>query len=450
MDTLREAVKACRSGPGLVEALEGAGVAGGPIPGLIADCLNERAGAAAAGAPAVAPANGVAAPAAAAAAAPPGERASLDSALCVIDGLMFLSPRGKQQLALFKHCLMVKTAKADISVPWSAIQHVAIIDQIPGDTKGKVLLYLHLDSEAKVMNGKTHLAAVVIQTTGEAQLDVAHPQGPPGSRLRGPAPVVLCQALGVVPGGPAPASFVSPDPQYFQSAAAAAGVKAHVKAREGFLYPLPSALCFLEAPQLFIPHSRIASIELMRAGGTSSTFDLVVHLRGGHTQEFGMLSRSEVGGIEVYIRKCRLALGAAPDSEEEEEADEGGAEAGAEQEDSDDPEDEDFNPSSSSDEEEEGEGGQQRSGGSGGTKRKRAEGGEAGEGGEEEEEEDDESEEGGSEEESSDEDDEDDGSVELVSEDEFSTGQLRSVIASESSGGRRAKRQRGEPGGSGS
>lgn len=166
--------------------------------------------------------------------------------------------------------------------------------------------------------------------------------------------------------------------------------------------------------------------------------------------------------------------------------------------------DEDFNPSSSSDEEEgEGEGQQQRSGGSGGAKRKRAgkgdsehsapvggshrllvcvprpagyvrtalrltprgthnpppaapsslacaEGGEAGEaGGAEAEAEDDseEEEEGSSDEESS---DEDDGSVELVSEDEFSTGQLRSVIASESSGGRRAKRQRGEAGGSGS
>lgn len=31
-------------------------------------------------------------------------------------------------------------------------------------------------SGAKVMNGKTPLHAVVIQTTAEAQLDVAHPQ----------------------------------------------------------------------------------------------------------------------------------------------------------------------------------------------------------------------------------------------------------------------------------
>ena len=44
------------------------------------------------------------------------------------------------------------------------------------------------------MNGKTALTALVIQTTADAQLDVAHPQG--GARLQGPAPVVLCQALG--------------------------------------------------------------------------------------------------------------------------------------------------------------------------------------------------------------------------------------------------------------
>lgn len=79
----------------MVEALQGAGVAGGPIPGLITDCMHERAGAVGLAAPAAAPpANGAEA-ATTAAAAPPGpaKRASVDSALCVIDGLMFLSPR---------------------------------------------------------------------------------------------------------------------------------------------------------------------------------------------------------------------------------------------------------------------------------------------------------------------------------------------------------------------
>jgi hypothetical protein len=44
------------------------------------------------------------------------------------------------------------------------------------------------------MNGKTPLTAVVIQSAASAALEVAHPQG--GGRLQGPAPVVLCQALG--------------------------------------------------------------------------------------------------------------------------------------------------------------------------------------------------------------------------------------------------------------
>ena len=99
--------------------------------------------------------------------------------------------RGKQQLALFADRCVVKTTKADLTVPYAAIKHVAvrpvgcwmlgrslggaslrpgclpwgqavgvtpcvlscraccpclqIIDSIPGDTKGKVLLFIHID-----------------------------------------------------------------------------------------------------------------------------------------------------------------------------------------------------------------------------------------------------------------------------------------------------------------
>jgi hypothetical protein len=40
--------------------------------------------------------------------------------------------------------MVIKTAKADVPVPYAAIQHIAILDQIPKDTKGRVLLVLHL------------------------------------------------------------------------------------------------------------------------------------------------------------------------------------------------------------------------------------------------------------------------------------------------------------------
>ena len=91
MDTLRAAVKGCSTGPQLVAALENAAeLANGPIPALVAAVIGEAKGGGAAvadGSAAPAP------PAAAVAAAAPTERKSLEDALCVVEGLMFLSPR---------------------------------------------------------------------------------------------------------------------------------------------------------------------------------------------------------------------------------------------------------------------------------------------------------------------------------------------------------------------
>ena len=47
------------------------------------------------------------------------------------------------------------------------------------------------------MNGKTALAAAVIQLTADQELDIAHPCAP-GERMQGLAAVVLCQAFGCV------------------------------------------------------------------------------------------------------------------------------------------------------------------------------------------------------------------------------------------------------------
>lgn len=56
----------------------------------------------------------------------------------------------------------------------------------------------------------------------------------------------FCSAIGI-PG----TSFTSPDPDYFVSSDEAAGVEAFVKARQGFLFPLPQGLCFLESVSLW-------------------------------------------------------------------------------------------------------------------------------------------------------------------------------------------------------
>ena len=219
--------------------------------------------------------------------------------------------------------------------------------------------------------------------------------------------------------------FAVPDADTFTSADGHAGVEATVKVSAGTLFPIPAGFCFLETPALFIPIGAIASVELARATGVSSTFDLYVHCKDGSTREFSQISRLEIGAIEGYIRATGLAVGPPPGSEsdvEENENEEEGRQregdgVGAVESDSDDPDDEDFNPLPKK-------------------KKQKQENKVEKEDNEEdaevvaveEEEDDDDSDD--------DSDDSDsDGSVEMVSEDEFSMGQFKNMVEKEKGGG---------------
>ena len=56
-------------------------------------------------------------------------------------------------------------------------------------------------------------------------------------------------------------------------------------------------------PALFLPHSQIRSVELMRAGGASATFDVVLHLRSGKAHEFSFVARQEAASLEGARRR---------------------------------------------------------------------------------------------------------------------------------------------------
>jgi hypothetical protein len=105
-------------------------------------------------------------------------------------------------------------------------------------------------------------------------------------------------------------------------------------------------------PAMFIPRADIRAVELARATGASSTFDLYVHCSGptGRTTiEFSNISRNEIASIEGWIRVADVAVGpTASSAEEDSDAAENGKDAGAGgYSSSDDSQDEDFAPSES-------------------------------------------------------------------------------------------------------
>ena len=53
--------------------------------------------------------------------------------------------RGKFDVGIFEDRMVLMTPKLEVVLPFASIQAVAILDDLPKDTKGRVLLYLHLD-----------------------------------------------------------------------------------------------------------------------------------------------------------------------------------------------------------------------------------------------------------------------------------------------------------------
>lgn len=100
-------------------------------------------------------------------------------------------------------------------------------------------------------------------------------------------------------------------------------------------------------PATFIPLEKIKAVELARASGASTTFDLYVHccLKTGTTStvEFSNISRNEISSIEGWIRAVGVSIGPTASSVDESggETDVSGSTT------SDDRDDEDFAPSES-------------------------------------------------------------------------------------------------------
>ena len=89
-------------------------------------------------------------------------------------------------------------------------------------------------------------------------------------------------------------------------------VSCSYKANEGYLYPLDNAFFFLTKPTLYIPFSDVSTVNISRAGQTSTssrTFDLeiVLRLNKGSTT-FGNISKEEQQLLESFLKSKNLRV----------------------------------------------------------------------------------------------------------------------------------------------
>ena len=85
-----------------------------------------------------------------------------------------------------------------------------------------------------------------------------------------------------------------------------------MKANEGYLYPLEKSFLFIPKPPTFIPHNEIGVVTFSRvgttSGGSSRTFDMKFHMKGGNDIQFSSINREEYANIEDFLRQKRIKV----------------------------------------------------------------------------------------------------------------------------------------------
>ncbi|GMH32322.1 hypothetical protein BSKO_00156 [Bryopsis sp. KO-2023] len=311
-------------------------------------------------------------------------------ALSTIKDISSVVPRGKADLIFTKNALVLK-GKANTVVPYDAIMDIAVIEGVPHKAE-KVYMVLSMTKEATVMTGKQKLPAVLISMDRSAKISIPDPSDTK-LIISGNTSIVLFQSLTKM--GVSISSMVGPGK--FQSSAGHKAVSAVMRVSQGWMFPLDSAVCFVERPPMIIKHSDIKAIEPNRAGGGSSTFDLFIHTSDGNMIQFQQIGCGELPSLMAYCEERKIKVGP-PEEERSGRKESGASESRLDDEDDDEDDDSDFNPDDSNSDED-------ADVGASGAKRKR---GASGEGYDSD----------------VDEEDDDDSDVELVSEDDIPVAAL--------------------------
>lgn len=223
--------------------------------------------------------------------------------ICSFAEIMFLTPRGRYELDMYKDSFRLRGASYDYKVSYSQVTHMFLL---PRPDEIHTVLVIGVDPPLR--QGQTRYPFLVAQfVTKEAielELNVSDDEyekeykGKLERTYDAPEHEVISQVL---------RGFTNiriTRPGIFQSAQKSSLIKCSLKASEGHLYPLDRSLVFLMKPVLFIPHKNIATIVVSRVSASisaSRTFDLKIEMRDRSSYQFLNVNKDEQNGIEEYF-----------------------------------------------------------------------------------------------------------------------------------------------------
>ena len=285
----------------------------------------------------------------------------------------FVSPRGKFDILCLPDALVLEsTTNKGVTRHVIERQHVRKLMALePGDSNNTTNVVLAVDPKHALAIGKQSVRTVLLQARSKDKavdvvvrhpLPAGHPEQERLDRLMsvhrdtGADPVSVVVALMEFAAGVKRAARPKVA-KVFAGTGNKGCVPANVKFNAGHLFCLDDGFAFVDRPATYLPFDDIEGMQLQRAEGVSSSFDIVVTPEGGGAAlEFANIPREELDGIRAYLAKRCSEAGEGQRGDEDNGSDGGVADALAnaesDEDDTDDEDDEDFDGEEEEEEEE--------------------------------------------------------------------------------------------------
>ncbi|CAL9732031.1 FACT complex subunit Pob3p [Monosporozyma unispora] len=225
--------------------------------------------------------------------------------------VFFATPRGRYDVDIYKDTIRLRGKTYEYKLQHRQIQRIVSLPKAD-DIHHLIVLAV----EPPLRQGQTTYPFLVMQFQNEEETEVqlniddAEYEANYKDKLKkeydAKTHIVMSHVLKgitdrrvIVPGG-------------YKSKYEQCAVSCSFKANEGYLYPLDNAFFFLTKPTLYIPFSDVSSVNISRAGQTSTssrTFDLEVILRMNRgTTTFGNISKEEQQILEQFLKSKNVRV----------------------------------------------------------------------------------------------------------------------------------------------
>lgn len=229
-------------------------------------------------------------------------------AICTIEQIPCLTPRGRYDLKIFPTFLQFHGKTFDYKIPFTTVLRLFLL---PHKDNRQMFFVLSLDPP--IVQGLTRYHFLILSFNKEdedmsLELNLSEEdlqekyQGKLQKEMTGASYELISRLMKSL------TSRKITIPGSFQTLNGAKAINCSYKSNSGFLYPLERGFMFVHKPPIHIRFDEIACVNFSRGTGSSRYFDFEIETRNGSTYVFSTIDKNEYGPLFDFVSNKKLRV----------------------------------------------------------------------------------------------------------------------------------------------